>query len=75
MPEVHAFVFRGIGVRDRYGPNLIGWHPNFAGNRPAGNCAREVCWQWRAWLCLCRFFLESPVPSLVCPLPLAPPLL
>ena len=64
MPEVHAQVIRGIHVREGYHSNLIGWHPNFAGNRPPGNCARVSCWQCWACFCLCRcFFLESPLPS------------
>jgi len=37
---VHAHVIRGIRVRERASSNLIGWHPNFAGNRLAGNRAR-----------------------------------
>ena len=62
MPEVHAHLIRGIRVRSWYSSNLIGWHPNFAGNRPPGNCARVNCCQWWACFCLCRFFHESPMP-------------
>jgi len=38
-----------------YSSDFIGWQPNFAGNRPPGNCACVNCCLWCACFCLCCF--------------------
>ena len=44
-----------------YNSNLIGWHPNFAGNGPPGKCTRELLTAKGMFPSL-SFILEFPMP-------------